>query len=158
MKGEEKMKRKICNYFKTTLYASSVNEGYARVMVSAFASQLDPTVEEIADIKTAVSEAVTNCIVHAYKNESDERKKRIYIEASYDENGIFTVTVKDKGCGIPDIKKAMEPLYTTDAESERSGMGFSIMETFTDRLRVRSTEGRGTSVTMTKRLQPKKGL
>ncbi len=152
------MKRKIQNYFKTTLYASSVNEGYARVMVSAFASQLDPTVEEIADIKTAVSEAVTNCIVHAYKNEPDEKKKRIYIEASYDEIGIFTVTIKDKGCGIPDVKKAMEPLYTTDAESERSGMGFSIMETFTDRLRVRSNPGRGTSVTMIKRLSPKKGL
>ena len=152
------MKRKIQKYFKTTLYASSVNEGYARVMVSAFASQLDPTVEEIADIKTAVSEAVTNCIVHAYKNEPDEKKKRIYIEASYDEIGIFTVTIKDKGCGIPDVKKAMEPLYTTDAESERSGMGFSIMETFTDRLRVRSNTGRGTSVTMIKRLSPKKGL
>lgn len=152
------MKRKTQNYFKTTLYASSVNEGYARVMVSAFASQLDPTVEEIADIKTAVSEAVTNCIVHAYKNEPDEKKKRIYIEASYDEIGIFTVTIKDKGCGIPDVKKAMEPLYTTDAESERSGMGFSIMETFTDRLRVRSNPGRGTSVTMIKRLSPKKGL
>lgn len=152
------MKRKTQNYFKTTLYASSVNEGYARVMVSAFASQLDPTVEEIADIKTAVSEAVTNCIVHAYKNEPDKKKKRIYIEASYDEIGIFTVTIKDKGCGIPDVKKAMEPLYTTDAESERSGMGFSIMETFTDRLRVRSNPGRGTSVTMIKRLSPKKGL
>ena len=152
------MKRRILNYFKTTLYASSVNEGYARVMVSAFASQLDPTVEEIADIKTAVSEAVTNCIVHAYKNEADEKKKKIWLEACYDENGIFTVTVKDKGCGIPDVKQAMEPLYTTDAESERSGMGFSIMETFTDKLAVRSKEGKGTSVTMTKRLQPKKGL
>lgn len=146
------------NYFKTTLYASSINEGYARVLVSAFASQLDPTVEEIADIKTAVSEAVTNCIVHAYRNEADERKKKIYIEASYDENGSFTVSVKDKGCGIPDIKKAMEPLFTTDAAGERSGMGFSIMESFTDRLRVRSREGKGTTVTMCKRLSLRKTL
>ena len=149
------MKRKIQNYFKTTLYASSVNEGYARVMVSAFASQLDPTVEEIADIKTAVSEAVTNCIVHAYKNEPDEKKKRIYIEASYDEIGIFTVTIKDKGCGIPDVKKAMEPLYTTDAESERSGMGFTVMESFCDRVRVTSRVGKGTTVILYKKLAEK---
>lgn len=152
------MKRRTVNYFKTTLYASSINEGYARVAVSAFASQLDPTVEEIADIKTAVSEAVTNCIVHAYKNEQEEKKKKILLEASYDEAGNFTVSVKDKGCGISDIKRAMEPLYTTDAENERSGMGFSIMESFTDSLRVRSREGKGTTVTMTKHLQPKKGL
>ncbi len=151
------MKRCV-NYFKTTLYASSINEGYARVLVSAFASQLDPTVEEIADIKTAVSEAVTNCVVHAYRYESDERKKKIYIEASYDENGCFTVSVKDKGCGIPDIKKAMEPLFTTDAAGERSGMGFSIMESFTDRLRVRSRDGKGTTVTMTKHLSLRKTL
>lgn len=151
------MKRCV-NYFKTTLYASSINEGYARVLVSAFASQLDPTVEEIADIKTAVSEAVTNCVVHAYRNESDERKKKIYIEASYDENGCFTVSVKDKGCGIPDIKKAMEPLFTTDAAGERSGMGFSIMESFTDRLHVRSRDGKGTTVTMTKHLSLRKTL
>ena len=136
----------------------SENEQFARSCIQAFCLPLNPTVSELSDVKTAVSEAVTNCIVHAYKNEPDEKKKRIYIEASYDEIGIFTVTIKDKGCGIPDVKKAMEPLYTTDAESERSGMGFSIMETFTDRLRVRSNTGRGTSVTMIKRLSPKKGL
>lgn len=151
------MKRCV-NFFKTTLYASSVNEGYARVMVAAFASQLDPTVEEIADIKTAVSEAVTNCIVHAYRKEPDEKKKRIYIEASYDEEGWFTVSIKDKGCGIPDVRKAMEPLYTTDAAGERSGMGFSIMESFTDKLRVNSRPGAGTTVTMSKRLAPRKTL
>lgn len=146
------------NYFKTTLYASSVNEAYSRVIVSAFAAQLDPTVEELADIKTAVSEAVTNCIVHAYRYETDERKKKIYIEASYDDTGVFTVTVKDKGCGIDDVKKAMEPLFTTDAAGERSGMGFAIMESFTDKLKVLSKKGIGTKVTMTKRLKIRKTL
>ena len=146
------------NYFKTTLYASSVNEAYSRVIVSAFAAQLDPTVEEIADIKTAVSEAVTNCIVHAYRYEDDEKKKKIYIEAFYNEKGDFTVTVKDKGCGIDDIKKAMEPLFTTDEAGERSGMGFAIMESFTDNLKVVSKQGKGTKVTMTKKLKFKKAL
>ena len=146
------------NYFKTTLYASSVNEAYSRVIVSAFAAQLDPTVEEIADIKTAVSEAVTNCIVHAYRYEHDEKKKKIYIECCYDDNGNFTVSVKDKGCGIDNVKQAMEPLFTTDAAGERSGMGFAIMESFTDKLRVVSHKGKGTKVTMTKKLKTKKTL
>ncbi|MBR5528412.1 MAG: anti-sigma F factor [Clostridia bacterium] len=150
--------KKCVNYFKTTLYATSVNESYARIAVSAFASQLDPTVEEIADIKTAVSEAVTNCIVHAYKDEPDEKKKKIYIEAKYDSEGLFTVSVKDKGCGIADIKQAMEPLFTTDAANERSGMGFSIMESFSDKLSVSSKKGAGTRVIMTKKLSPKKML
>lgn len=150
------MQNKDC--VNITFPSFSENETLARSFAAAYAARFDPTLRELDDIKTAVSEAVTNCIVHAYKNEPDEKKKRIYIEASYDEIGIFTVTIKDKGCGIPDVKKAMEPLYTTDAESERSGMGFSIMETFTDRLRVRSNTGRGTSVTMIKRLSPKKGL
>lgn len=153
------MKRKNCiNYFKTVIYAASCNEAYSRIIVSAFASQLDPTVEEIADIKTAVSEAVTNCVVHAYKNEPEEKNKKIYIEASYTSDGEFTVSVRDKGCGIPDIRKAMEPLFTTDAANERSGMGFAIMESFTDRLRVSSSVGKGTKVTMTKKLCPKPGL
>ncbi len=151
------MKNKV-NYFKTVLYASSVNESYSRIIVSAFASQLDPTVEEIADIKTAVSEAVTNCIVHAYKNEKDEKKKKIYIECCYDKNGTFTVSVKDKGCGISDIDRAMQPLFTTDAANERSGMGFSIMESFTDKLCVRSKPGCGTKVIMTKKLCTKNTL
>lgn len=150
--------KKILNYFKTTLYASSVNEGYARVLVSAFAAQLDPTVEEIADIKTAVSEAVTNCIVHAYKYEQDEKKKKIYIQGKYDTEGFLTVVVKDSGCGIDDVKLAMQPLFTTDAANERSGMGFSIMESFTDKLTVRSQKDKGTSVTMVKRLNFKKRL
>ena len=150
--------KKCQNYFKTTLYASSVNESYSRVLVSAFAAQLDPTVEEIADIKTAVSEAVTNCIVHAYKFEPDEKKKKIYIHGSYDASGVLTVTIKDLGCGIKDVKEAMQPLFTTDAANERSGMGFSIMESFTDKLTVRSVYGKGTKVTMVKKLNVKKSL
>lgn len=150
--------KKCANYFKTTLYASSVNEGYSRVIVSAFAAQLDPTVEEIADIKTAVSEAVTNCIVHAYKNEQDEKKKKIYIHCSYTTDGLFTVSIKDCGCGIEDVQKAMQPLFTTDAANERSGMGFSIMESFTDKLSVKSVCGKGTKVTMVKKLNVKKSL
>ena len=146
------------NYFKTTLYASSQNESFARVIVSAFAAKLDPTVEEIADIKTAVSEAVTNCIVHAYRNETDERKKKIYIEAFCHDDGTFTVSIKDKGCGIEDISLAMQPLYTTDAANERSGMGFPIMQSFTDKLKVVSKPGRGTKVTMSKKLSPPKNL
>lgn len=151
------MKRCV-NYFKTTLYAGSQNESFSRIIVSAFATRLDPTVEEIADIKTAVSEAVTNCIVHAYRNEPDERKKKIYIEAYYTQDGTFTVIIKDKGCGIEDIDLAMQPLYTTDAAGERSGMGFPIMQSFTDRLKVVSKSGKGTKVTMTKKLSVRKAL
>ena len=150
--------KKCKNYFKTTLYASSVNESYSRVLVSAFAAQLDPTVEEIADIKTAVSEAVTNCIVHAYKNEPDEKNKKIYIHGSYDAFGVLTVTIKDCGCGIKDVKQAMQPLFTTDAANERSGMGFSIMQSFTDKLTVKSVCGKGTKVPMVKKLNVKKSL
>ena len=149
---------KTLNYFKLTLYASSVNEAFSRIVVSAFASHLDPTIVEIADLKTAVSEAVTNCIVHAYKNETDEKKKKIFIQGKYDSDGLFTVTISDKGCGISDVKKAMEPLFTTDAASERSGLGFSIMESFTDKLTVHSIPEKGTKVTMTKRISAKKTL
>lgn len=159
MRYERIMKmKKPENYFKTVIYASSVNESYSRIITAAFASQLDPTVEEIADIKTAVSEAVTNCIVHAYKNEQDEKKKKIYIESKYYNDGTFCVSVKDNGCGIENVEKAMEPLYTTDAVNERSGMGFSIMESFTDKLRVSSKKDKGTKVVMTKKLAVKAGL
>lgn len=150
--------KKPQNYFKTTLYASSVNESYSRIITAAFASQLDPTVEEIADIKTAVSEAVTNCIVHAYKDEQDEKKKKIYIEAKYYDDGLFYVSIRDTGCGIENVQKAMEPLFTTDAVNERSGMGFSIMESFTDKLRVTSKKDKGTKVVMTKKIAVKAGL
>ena len=140
------MKAQKINEMKLTLPALSSNEGTARAIIGAFCSQLDPTVEEIADLKCAVSEAVTNCIVHAYRGEGGI----IYISvALYDDRSI-TVVVRDRGCGIPDVRLARQPLYTTNTDGERSGMGFSVMETFTDRLSVRSRIGVGTRVTMKK--------
>ncbi len=138
----------ITNYMKMTIAGYSRNEGLARMCVSAFVSQLDPTIEEINDIKAAVSEAVTNCIVHGYK----DRIGDISMELKIIENQTLYIRIKDKGCGIPDVKKAMEPLFTTSPETERSGLGFSVMESFMDKLKVKSTVGKGTSVTMTKRL------
>jgi len=138
----------ITNYMKMTIAGYSRNESLARMCVSAFVSQLDPTIEEINDIKAAVSEAVTNCIVHGYK----DRIGDIQMELKIIENDTLYIKIKDKGCGIPDVKKAMEPLFTTSPEAERSGLGFSVMESFMDKLRVKSTIGKGTSVTMTKRL------
>lgn len=136
---------KPINVMKIEIESRSVNESFARVAVSAFASQLDPNVEEISDIRTAVSEAVTNCIVHAYKN----CVGKIYITASIFENGRFRVKIKDKGCGIEDVKKAMEPLYTT-LGGERAGLGFAVMESFCDKIRVSSNPGKGTTVTLEK--------
>ena len=149
---------KFGNYMILDFPSKSANEAFARSAVACFAAQLDPTLEELGDIRTAVSEAVTNCIVHAYKYEQDEKKKKIYIQGKYDTDGFLTVTVKDSGCGIDDVKLAMQPLFTTDAANERSGMGFSIMESFTDKLTVRSQKGKGTGVTMVKRLNFKKRL
>ena len=125
----------------------SINEGFVRTSISAFICQLDPTIEELTDIKTAVSEAVTNCIVHAYKNKIGQ----IYINAKIYQNGLIKIKIKDKGCGIANISKAMEPLYTT-AGSERAGLGFAVMQSFMDKLKVTSRINYGTSVTMTKRL------
>ncbi len=125
--------------------STSANESFARVTVASFASQLDPTIDDIADIKTAISEAVTNCIVHGYKNTVG----LIYIHAKIFENGRLTIKIRDTGCGIPDVKKAMEPLYSTGGE-DRAGLGFTVMESFMDRLRVSSREGKGTTVTMEK--------
>ena len=133
---------------KMTIAGYSRNEGLARMCVCAFASQLDPTIEEINDIKAAVSEAVTNCIVHAYPDKIGD----IFIELKILENNTLYIKIKDKGCGIPDVKRAMEPLFTTSPETERSGLGFSVMESFTDKVKVKSTVGKGTTVTMTKRL------
>ncbi len=144
---------KRVNFIKISFPAKSVNEGYARAAVAAFAALTDPTVEEIADVKTAVSEAVTNCIVHAYK----EQAGTVYIDASLYEDGTLKVRVKDKGCGIPDVKKAREALYTS-AGAARSGLGFTVMESFSDKLNVRSAVGRGTAVTITKRLRGKEDL
>ncbi len=133
------------NQMKMTLESRSVNESFARVAVSAFAAQQDPTVEEISDIKTAVSEAVTNCIVHAYPESVGD----IYIWVGLYENGMVRVRIKDKGCGIINVKQAMEPLFTT-LGGERAGLGFAVMESFMDKVRVRSTPGKGTTVTMDK--------
>lgn len=127
------------------IMSSSENEGFARVVVAAYVARLDPTLEEISDIKTAVSEAVTNCIVHGYENEEGI----ITIECYIEENEV-TVVVKDSGVGIADIKKAMEPMYTSKPELERSGMGFSFMEAFMDDLEVSSKLGEGTKVIMKK--------
>lgn len=138
---------KKINELKMVFDSRSVNESFSRMAVSAFSSQLDMTVEELGDIKTVVSEAVTNCIVHAYKNTIG----KIYITCSVFEEGIVRVTVRDKGCGIEDVEKAREPLYTS-VGGDRSGLGFSVMESFSDKLRVRSKVGVGTTVTIEKRI------
>lgn len=135
------------NEFKMTVDSRSVNESFARTAVAAFAAQLDPTLEEINDIKTAVSEAVTNCIVHGYKNNVG----KIFITVRIKSESAVLITIKDRGAGIEDIKKAREPLFTTGG-SDRAGLGFSVMESFTDRLTVRSAVGRGTTVTLYKRI------
>lgn len=141
------MRAKAKNEMKLVLPSQSANESFARAAVAAFMAQLDPTIEEMTDIKTAVSEAVTNCIVHAYRDTIGT----IWIEAKIYDDGRISVSVKDKGCGIPDIAKAREPLFTTGG-SERAGLGFAVMESFTDRLRVRSAVGKGTTVTLEKQV------
>ncbi|MEM0529870.1 anti-sigma F factor [Zongyangia sp. HA2173] len=141
----------IINEMKLKIPGKSVNEGFARSAVAAFAAQLDPTVAEIADIKTAVSEAVTNCIVHAYRDTIGT----IYIETRVLENRVFMIKIKDRGCGIEDVKQAMEPLFTTAPGEERAGLGFSVMESFMDKVTVRSTLGKGTVVTLTKKIGEK---
>ena len=131
------------NYIKLEFPSKSSNEGFARMAAAAFAAQLDPTLEELGDIKTAVSEAVTNCIVHAYPESVGKIRLRMRIL----EGSLLEIAIQDWGQGIEDVDKAREPLYTTGGE-ERSGMGFTIMESFTDKLRVRSRPGRGTTVVM----------
>ncbi len=137
----------------TLLFPSkSSNEAFARTTAACFAAQLDPTLEEIGDIKTAVSEAVTNAIVHAYPQELGVVTMRLRIL----EGRVFEITVKDKGVGIPDVDQARQPLYTTGDDS-RSGMGFTIMESFMDMVRVRSLPGKGTTVTLRKRISARMG-
>ena len=137
---------KSINTCKLTIESRSVNEAFARVAVSAFLSAWDPTVEEIQDIKTAVSEAVTNCIVHAYPNEIG----KIYITVSMLEDGVAKIYIKDKGKGIADVEKALEPLFTTGG-AERSGLGFTVMQSFCNKVKVKSKSGRGTTVILFKR-------
>ncbi len=137
----------------TLLFPSkSANESFARTTAACFAAQLDPTLEEIGDIKTAVSEAVTNAIVHAYPAELGVVTLRLRVL----EGSLLEIMVKDRGVGIPDVDRAREPLYTT-GDDTRSGMGFTIMESFMDSLRVRSTPGKGTTVIMRKRISQKAG-
>ncbi|MCL2084053.1 MAG: anti-sigma F factor [Oscillospiraceae bacterium] len=138
---------KVINEMRLTLTSRSANEGLARAAVATLAAQLDPTLDELGDIKTAVSEAVTNCVVHAYPDSIG----RIYIMARLFEGGVIEIAVRDTGLGIPDVEKARKAMFTTGG-SERSGMGFTIMESFTDSLRVRSVPGKGTTVVMRKRL------
>ena len=128
--------------------SKSSNESFARATVAAFITQLDPTISELSDIKTAVSEAVTNCVVHAYKDTIG----KIYITARIFDGGLITIKIRDTGCGIPDIKKAMEPLFTTSENDERAGLGFAVMQSFMDNVKVKSSVGKGTTVTFTKKL------
>ena len=144
-------KADVKNTMKMVLPSLSVNEGMARAAVAAFCAQLDPATTDLADIKCAVSEAVTNAIVHAYR----DTVGLIYITVKIMNENEVIIEIRDRGCGIPDVKQAREPLYTTDAESERSGLGFTVMESFCDKLRVRSKVGRGTTVTLIKKIGAK---
>lgn len=139
------MKNVYENEMKLEFLSKSNNESFARIAVAAFATQLDPTVEELADIKTAVSEAVTNCIIHGY----EEKEGIIKMECKLFANSI-EIEISDNGKGIEDIEKAKEPLYTSKSDLERSGMGFTIMENFMDEMKVESVLGVGTKVTMKK--------
>ena len=135
------------NYVTVEFLSRSSNEGFARVAAAGFAAQLDPTLDELGDIKTAVSEAVTNAIVHAYP----DKLGKIVLKLKIREGNVLEITVRDWGKGIEDIQQAREPLFTTGGE-ERSGMGFTIMESFIDRVNIRSAVNRGTSVVMRKRI------
>ena len=144
------MKNKCINKLQLTLPALSVNESAARAIVSAFCAQLNPTIEELADIKCAVSEAVTNCIVHAYRETTGD----IYISVRIFDTRTVRIEIKDKGCGIADTELVKTPLYTTDNTGERSGMGFAVMESFMDKMTLRSVVGKYTKVTLIKTLSP----
>ena len=143
---------KPINEAKLTFLSRSANEGFARTAAACFAAQLDPTLEEVNDIKTAVSEAVTNCIVHAYPDSLGTVVMRLRLF----EDNTLEIVIKDSGVGIPDVEKARKPLYTTGG-ADRSGMGFTIMESFMDALKVRSVQGKGTTVTMRRRVSRRLG-
>ncbi len=141
-----KAKEIVVNRMKMNFTAKSVNEGFARIAVCGFISSLDPTVDELGDIKTAVSEAVTNCIVHAYK----EGLGQIYIDVKITDSGKVVIRIRDRGCGICDINRAMEPLYTSSECGERAGLGFALMQSLTDKVRVISKPDKGTTVVLEK--------
>lgn len=138
----------IVNEMKLTFESRSVNEAFARTAVAAFITPLDPTIGELNDIRTAVSEAVTNCVVHAYPHAIGSIRMCVKIT----EDREVIVRISDSGCGIEDVRKAMEPLYTSAPSEERAGLGFAVMQSFTDHVSVRSAAGKGTTVTLRKRL------
>ncbi|MBQ9805358.1 MAG: anti-sigma F factor [Clostridia bacterium] len=148
MKTRVDFHAEVENEMRLAMPSLSVNEGMARSAVAAFCAQLNPTAVELADLKCAVSEAVTNCIVHAYRDTVGE----ISISVKLCEGRMILIEIRDKGCGIDDVRRAREPLFTTDAEGERSGMGFTVMESFCDGVRVSSRPNKGTTVTLLKRL------
>lgn len=137
----------VTNEFRLVVDSKSINESFCRMVVSAFAGPLDPTIEELTDLKTAVSEAVTNCIVHAYVNTCG----KIYITGQLLQDNIIKIKIKDNGLGIENVQKAMTPLFTTGS-TDRAGLGFTVMQSFCDRVRVSSSVGRGTTVTLTKKI------
>jgi len=140
------------NFMEVKFKALSVNEGFARVCVASFCLQLNPTVDQLSDIKTAVSEAVTNCVVHAYpKTKPGDITLRCEIDG-----GDITIKISDEGVGIKDINQARQPFFTTRAGDERSGMGFTVMEGFMDKVEVCKNQGKGTTVTLTKRIEQEK--
>lgn len=147
------MRRKPINHARLLFDSRSINENFARSVAAGFAALLDPTVAELSDVKTAVSEAVTNCIVHAYKDTAGE----IILDLALHEGNLLRIAVIDHGCGIEDVAQAMTPLFTTGDANERSGLGFSVMQSFMDTLRVASRPGGGTRVIMTKRIASKGG-
>ena len=150
---DSKMKKvaPICNEMKLDFPSHSRNEAFARAAAGAFIASLDPTATELSDIKCALSEAVTNCTVHAYPDKIGTIRMSIKLR----EDGTVIITIKDKGIGIADTKKAREPLFTTDAAGERSGMGFTVMEGFSDSVKLSSKPGNGTTVTLTRKLAGK---
>ncbi len=146
------------NRMELSFLACPQNESFARVAVAAFAVQLNPTLPEMADIKTAVSEAVTNAIVHGYRDLPEGKEGTVYLQASFGDKHELTVTIRDEGVGIENIKQAMQPFYTTGDGAERSGMGFCVMQTFMDAVDVDSAPGRGTTVTLRKSITGEVGL
>ena len=141
------MKSKAANYITLEFPSRSANEGFARAAVACFAAQMDPTLNELEDIKTVVSEAVTNVIVHAYPDSLG----KVILKARICEGNVLEISIKDHGRGIPDVEKARQPMFTTGGE-ERSGMGFTIMESFMDKMSVKSVPGRGTTIVMRRKI------
>ena len=146
------------NRMKIEFAAMAQNEAFARSAAAAFVACMDPTIEELTEIKTAVSEAVSNSIIHGYEGCADRNEAKVIMECTISDGGKLVITIEDNGVGIGDVEKAMEPMFSTGDSEERSGMGFTVMESFTDRLKVRSEIGKGTTVIMTKYLDIISGI